>query len=351
MSNSRHPAPLPAARLHSRKGPLPDWRGPAGAPKLAASEATVMAKSAGIHHITGIAGEPRRHVAFYTRTLGLRMVKKTVNFDDPGTWHLYYGNETGAPGTALTFFIWDAMAKGRQGTGQAIETAFAIPEGSIGYWTARLAEQGVAREPPERRFGETVLALRDPNGLSLALAGTKAAAALPGWSNGDVPAEHAIRGFHGITLWVEDPAPTAALMADVFGFAPAGREGKRHRFTSSGGPLGTVVDLHETAGVASGQFGLGTLHHVAFRAANDADQREMASRVRQLGLQPTDQIDRQYFRSVYFREPGGVLFEIATDDPGFTRDEPKESLGTALKLPPWYEERRAAIEKALPPLA
>jgi glyoxalase family protein len=309
-----------------------------------------MTKSAGIHHITGIAGEPRRHVAFYTRTLGLRMVKKTVNFDDPGKWHLYYGDETGSPGTALTFFIWDDTGTGYQGAGQAIETAFAIPEHSIGYWTARLADQGVAADAPQRRLGETVIELRDPNGLSLALVGAQVASALPGWSNGEIPAEHAIRGFHGVTLWVADPAPTAALIADVLGFARAASEGDRHRLVGGTGPLGTIVDLRAVPGIKLGQFGPGTLHHVAFRAANDADQRAMADRLRQLGFTPTDQKQRQYFRSVYFREPGGVIFEIATDDPGFTLDEPRETLGTALKLPPWYESRRAEIEKALPPL-
>jgi len=310
-----------------------------------------MTKSAGIHHITGIAGEPRQHVVFYTRVLGLRLVKKTVNFDDPGTWHLYYGNETGAPGTALTFFIWDHALAGHAGIGHAVETAFVVPEGSIGFWSGHLAEKGVAHDAPAQRFGKTVITLRDPNGLPLALVGEPAAADLPGWSNGDVPAEHAIRGFHGITLWVADPAPTAALLADVFGFAPAGQEGERYRMLADAGALGSVVDLLAMPGEPHGAFGVGTLHHVAFRAASDADQREMANRVRQLGFAPTDQIERQYFRSVYFREPGGVIFEIATDQPGFTLDEPREALGTALKLPPWYESKRAAIEAKLPALS
>jgi glyoxalase family protein len=309
-----------------------------------------MAKSAGIHHITGIAGEPRRHVAFYTRMLGLRMVKRTVNFDDPGTWHLYYGDEIGAPGTALTFFIWHRGAPGHQGAGQAIETAFAIPKRSVDYWTERLAERGIATESPEQRFGETSIRLRDPDGLRLALVAADEVATLPGWWNGDVPAEHAIRGFHGIALWVADPAPTAAVLTDVLGFAPAASEGPCRRFLGSGGPLGRSVDLRSAPDAAPGRLGPGTLHHLAFRATGDADQRAMAGQAREAGLTPTDQKDRQYFRSVYFREPGGVLFEIATDDPGFTRDEPRETLGTALKLPPWYEDRRAEIEQALPPL-
>jgi glyoxalase family protein len=310
-----------------------------------------MGKSAGIHHITGIAGNPRRHVAFYTDVLGLRLVKKTVNFDDPDTWHLYYGDESGSPGTALTFFLWDQAATGRAGTGQAVETAFAIPENAIGYWTGRLVEKGIPHEAPEKRFGQTVLGLKDPDGLRLELIGSAEAARKPGWSNGEVPADHAIRGFFGVTLWVEDPAPTARILTEVFGFAATGSQDTRHRFAADGAELGTVVDLRATPGFLPGALGRGTLHHVAFRAATDADQRAMAGEATGLGLRPTGQIDRVYFRSVYFREPGGVLFEIATDDPGFTVDESKEALGRSIRLPPWYEARRPAIEAALPPLA
>jgi glyoxalase family protein len=305
--------------------------------------------TAGIHHITGIAGAPRRNVEFYTRALGLRMVKRTVNFDDPSTWHLYYGNETGAPGTALTFFIWDHAPAGRLGAGQAVETAFAIPESSLGYWLARLIEKGVVHDAPEKRFGETVIGLRDPNGLRLELVGARAAATAPGWAGGEVAAEHAIRGFHGITLWLEDPGPTAKVLTEVLGFAAKASEEFRQRFAAAG-PLGANVDLRNVPRAFAASQGAGTLHHVAFRAAGDADQAAMADAARRLGLRPTDQIDRRYFRSVYFREPGGVLFEIATDDPGFTLDEPEASLGTALKLPPWYEKERAEIEQALPPL-
>jgi glyoxalase family protein len=307
----------------------------------------IMTRSAGIHHITGIAGSPRRHVEFYTRMLGLRLVKRTVNFDDPGSWHLYYGNEIGAPGTALTFFIWDEAAAGRPGTGQAVETAFAIPEASVGHWVSRLVEKAVPHDAPEKRFGDTVIGLRDPHGLRLELVGTRAASE-PGWA-GEVPAEHAIRGFFGVTLWLENPAPTAAVLTEVFGFAPKKSEESRQRFSGEG-PLGANIDLRSVPRAFAGSLGPGTLHHVAFRAAGDKEQAAMADRARRLGLRPTDQIDRRYFRSVYFREPGGVLFEIATEDPGFTLDEPKESLGTALKLPPWHEQKRAEIEQMLPPL-
>jgi glyoxalase family protein len=310
-----------------------------------------VGKSAGIHHITGIAGNPRRHVAFYTDVLGLRLVKKTVNFDDPGTWHLYYGDETGSPGTALTFFLWDGAATGRAGAGQAVETAFAIPESAIGYWTGRLVEKGIPHETPEKRFGQTVIGFKDPDGLRLDLVGSAAAAARPGWSKGEVPPEHAVRGFFGVTLWVDDPAPTARILTEIFGFAAAGSQGTRHRFAAGGEALATVVDLRATPGFVPGALGRGTLHHVAFRAATDADQRTMAGEAAHLGLRPTEQIDRVYFRSVYFREPGGVLLEIATDGPGFTVDEPKEALGSSIRLPPWHEARRSTIEASLPPLA
>ena len=308
-----------------------------------------MTGSAGIHHITGIAGSSRRNVDFYRRVLGLRLVKRTVNFDDPSTWHLYYGNETGAPGTALTFFIWDNRPPGRPGVGQAVETAFAVPESSIGYWTSRLVEKSVAHGAPEKRFGETVIGLRDPDGQRLELVGSRTVAAEPGWAGGDVPPEHGIRGFFGITLWLEEPAATAKVLIQVLRFARKGSEDSRERFVAPG-PLGANVDLRSVPRAFAGSLGPGTLHHVAFRAAGDADQAAIADALRRLGLRPTDQIDRRYFRSVYCREPGGVLFEIATEDPGFTLDEPKASLGTALKLPPWYEEKRAEIERTLPPL-
>ena len=309
-----------------------------------------MTKSAGIHHITAIAGEPKRHVAFYTRTLGLRFVKRTVNFDDPGTWHLYYGDEVGAPGTALTFFIWKDLPKGQHGAGEAQEVAFAVPESSLDYWIKRFDARGVAHGAPTPRFGETAIALEDPDGLKLELVTEKSAAAIPGWSNGEIAAEHAIRGFHGITLEVRDPAPTARVLEQVFGFKPSGVEHNRHRYLAEGGPLGKVIDMRITPGSPRSQQGLGINHHIAFRATNDAEEMEMRRRALSLGLNATEQIDRNYFRSVYFREPGGILFEIATDDPGFTRDEPKEKLGQKVMLPPWYEAHRAKIEASLPAL-
>ncbi|MFL4984662.1 MAG: ring-cleaving dioxygenase [Xanthobacteraceae bacterium] len=310
-----------------------------------------MTRSAGIHHVTAICSNPRRNVAFYTDGLGLRMVKRTVNFDDPSTWHLYYGDETGSPGTALTFFAWGNLPPGHNGIGQTVATAFMIPERSLAYWTGRFAEKGIPHDGPARRFDQTFVALRDPDGMSLELVATKGARALPAWSGGPVPAEHAIRGFSGVRLLVGEAEPTAQVLTEALGFASQGQENSRHRFVAADGPLGTIVDLRAESGAPPGRQGAGSVHHVAFRAPDDDAELEMASAVRGLGLRPTDPIDRQYFHSVYFREPGGVLFEIATDGPGFTVDEPKEALGSSLKLPAWIEPRRAQIEAALPALA
>lgn len=308
-----------------------------------------MPKSAGIHHITAIAGEPKRHVAFYTRQLGLRFVKRTVNFDDPGSWHVYYGNEVGAPGTALTFFTWNRLPRGRHGAGEAQEVAFAIPQGALDFWIKRLDALGIAHGTPEKRFGETAIALEDPDGLKLELVASPGADAIAGWSSGEIPAAHALRGFHGITLEVSDPAPTRRVLVEVFGFKPEGIEHNRHRFLGDAA-LGRVIDLRVTPGLGRHSQGLGTNHHVAFRAKDDAEEMELRARALALGLKATEQIDRKYFRSVYFREPGGILFEIATDHPGFVVDEPKEKLGRQIMLPPWFEPERAKIEAGLPAL-
>jgi glyoxalase family protein len=304
----------------------------------------------GIHHVTAIAGRPQRNLDFYAGTVGLRFVKRTVNFDDPGTYHFYFGNETGSPGTILTFFPWEHASPGRAGVGLAETTAFRVPAGSIGYWAHRFVEKSVTCEPRGERFGEPVLAFTDPDGMSLALVGVPGAEAEPAWSNGEVPAEHAVRGFHGVTLMLEAAAPTATILTDVLGFAGAGREGAISRYRANAG-IGGVVDLHEVGGFLAGRMGRGAVHHVAFRAADDAEQAEMARKLTKDRLaQVTEQKDRQYFRSVYFFEPGGVLFEIATDVPGFTVDEPAAELGSTLKLPPFLEPRRKELEAALPPL-
>jgi glyoxalase family protein len=305
----------------------------------------------GIHHVTSIAGSARRNLDFYTRTLGLRLVKKTVNFDAPTSYHFYYGDSAGRPGTILTFFAWEGSAPGRLGIGETQETVFSIPEGSIGYWTQRLIERGVAHDPPVKRFGATTLAFRDQDGTRLALTGVKGLEATPEWSAGGVPAEHAIRGFHGVSLLLAEAGPTAAILTDVFGFAAGGSEGATQRYQAPDVGLGGLIDLRTAGEFLPARQGAGSVHHIAFRAADDAEQAAMVGKlVQDHHLQVTEQKDRNYFRSVYFREPGRVLFEIATDPPGFAIDESPDSLGRALKLPPFLEGRRASIEAALPAL-
>lgn len=312
-----------------------------------------MAKSAGIHHITGITGDGKKNFSFYTKTLGLRFVKRTVNFDDPSAWHLYYGNETGAPGSALTFFLWNGVRPGNQGTGQAVEVGYAIPKGSLGFWKKRLDAEGLSPSESER-FGDKLLSLSDAEGMKIELVETAGAASAPAWADGPAPVEHALRGFSGITLRPHNGTRTGEVLKDGFGYADGGKEndknGERQRYLGSA-DIGAHIDVVIGKDEPRGSQGAATLHHVAFRAKDDADEMEITNKIRNvLCLDTTEQIDRMYFRSVYFREPGGILFEIATDSPGFTWDEPKETLGTSLKLPPWHEKNRAAIEKALPPL-
>lgn len=306
----------------------------------------------GIHHVTAIAGPASRNVGFYTRTLGLRLVKRTVNFDDPGTWHLYYGDEAGSPGTILTFFPWEHVAPGRLGVGETQETVFRVPEGSIGYWTHRFIEKGVAFDPIEKRFGETVLSFRDPDGMCLALVAIPGAEREPAWSAGDIAPDHAIRGFHSVSLLLEEAAPTGAVLTDVLGFSQGATEGSTTRFEVPGAKLGGIVDIRAVGGFLKPRPGGGSVHHVAFRAADDAEEAAMAARLRENHrIQTTEQKDRNYFRSIYFREPGHVLFEIATDQPGFAVDEAPATLGAALKLPDFLESNRSRIESVLPSLA
>jgi glyoxalase family protein len=306
---------------------------------------------AGIHHVTAISGRAGRNLDFYTQILGLRFVKKTVNFDDPGTYHLYYGDETGHPGTVLTFFPWEHAAPGRVGVGLTRQTMFRVPSASIGYWTHRFVEKGVAHEALERRFGEPTLSFTDPDGTNLALVGIAGAEKESSWSGGGIPGEHAIRGFHGVILMLDDASPTAAILSDVLGFAEVAREPQLIRFRTNDTVFGAVLDIREAKGFLDGRMGRGAVHHVAFRAPNDAAQAEMARKLTlDHGVHTTEQIDRKYFRSVYFREPGGVIFEIATDEPGFAVDEPIAALGRELQLPSFLEPRRQQIEAALPPL-
>ena len=303
----------------------------------------------GIHHVTAITGGPQRNVDFYAGLLGLRLVKKTVNFDDPETYHLYYGDGEGSPGSIMTFFPWGDAPLGLQGTGQLTVTSFSIPESSLGYWTDRLIEYGVRFEKLIQRFDDTVVSFADPEGMRLELIASTNDARTP-WEEGTAPSEQAIRGFHHVTLSERDPTRTTKLMTDTLGFRRIEEGGGRFRFEAGDGGPGNLVDVVDGSSESRGRMGVGTVHHVAFRAEDDEHQLEIREEVAKLGYDVTPVLDRQYFRSIYFREPGGVLFEIATDPPGFAVDEDPDELGTHLKLPPWLETRRERLEEVLPPL-
>jgi glyoxalase family protein len=305
-------------------------------------------KFAGIHHVTAIADNPQKNVDFYSGILGLRLVKKTVNFDDPGSYHLYYGDAAGNPGTIMTFFSWPGAYRGRIGTGQVSTTSFAVPEDSLGYWVERLVEHGVRFEQPKKRFDETVLAFEDPDGLAVELV------ARPGRDGGEapggpVPAEHAIRGISGVTLSEQSGKATTDFLTNLLGFEKVEEEDGRMRYltTSSGG---SFADVLERPDGPAGRVAVGTVHHVAWRAPDDETQEEWREELLYHGFDVTPVLDRVYFHSIYFREPGGVLFEIATDPPGFAIDEAEGHLGESLKLPPWLEEDRERIEQSLPPV-
>ncbi len=304
----------------------------------------------GIHHVTAIAGDPQRNLDFYTGLLGLRLVKLTVNFDDPSTYHLYYGDELGHPGTILTFFPWPGAPKGRLGTGQLTVTSFSIPEAAMGFWMDRLKSHNVPFQGPIARFHERLLAFSDPEGLQLELVASEHARDWRLWKDGPVPAEFAVRGFHGVTLSEESHIQTVSLLADTLGFRKIANDGNRFRYeTAEGGP-GAIVDVLHQPESPSGVVSVGTVHHVAWRTPDDEQQKAWRQKLVEVGRNVTPMIDRKYFHSIYFREPGGVLFEIATDPPGFTVDEPAQELGTHLKLPPWLEPDRHEIEQSLPPV-
>lgn len=303
----------------------------------------------GLHHVTAIAEDPQRNVDFYTTVLGLRLVKTTVNFDAPGTYHLYYGDEAGRPSTLLTFFPWPGAPAGRQGTGMTTATAFSVPPQSLGWWQQRLRRLGVRAEDPVERPAEEVLRLRDPDGLVIELVAADGDDR-SGWDGaGDIPADLAIRGLHSVTLAEALPDPTAELLSEMLGMETGQEQAGRTRFTMAGGQPGTFVDVAATPG-SRGRQAAGTVHHIAFRAPDRETQAQWRRQLLDAGVEVTEIFDRQYFTSIYFREPGGVLLEIATDQPGFTVDEPLLELGQALKLPPWLEPDREQIAAALPAL-
>ena len=304
----------------------------------------------GLHHITAMAADPKRNLDFYTKVLGLRFVKKSVNQDDPGTYHLYYGDNTGSPGSALTFFPWPNLRRGRPGQGQAYATAFSVPAASQAFWVERLRKLNVETSPLETRFADQVLPFADPDGLKLELVFTAEPDSRAPAPSADVSAVHGIRGFHSTTLALASPAATVALLTEIMGYRAAGTSGERTRYTVGAGGPGSYVDIFTDGSVPRGLNGAGTVHHIAFRVADDAAHQAAHKLLQAHGAHVSPIIDRAYFKSIYYREPNGVLFEIATDTPGFTIDEPVETLGTVLGLPPHLEPHRAEIEAALPVL-
>jgi glyoxalase family protein len=303
----------------------------------------------GLHHVTAIASEPQRNLDFYTQVLGLRFVKRTVNFDDPGTYHFYFGDDAGSPGTILTFFPWPHARRGHAGAGEVTHTAFSVPVGSLDYWEQRLREHGVLAERTGKRFDEEVLTLSDPDGMKLELvAHANVPQIIPG-RYADVPAEYALRGFFGVTMLETNLAATEKALV-LLGFKKIAEEGSRVRFASPDGTtLGNQIDVVVDAKASYGNPGAGSVHHIAFRAKDDEAQWAWREQIaKQLSVTPI--LDRTYFHSIYFREPGGVLFELATDNPGFGIDETPETLGEALRVPEWLEADRALIEKRLLPI-
>ena len=310
-------------------------------------------KIAGLHHVTAIASDPQRSLDFYIGLLGLRLVKRTVNFDDPGTYHFYFGDARGTPGTILTFFPWPAARRGRRGVGQIEATAFSISPDSAGYWLDRFKEQHVTAERTPARFGEEVIRFTDPDGLLLELIASDSFGKTESWIDPAAarPAEHSLRGFHSVSAALEGYERTANLLTESFGYRLVEESGNRFRFAapSDAGP-GRIVDLLCMPDGRPGNVAAGSVHHIAFRARDDAEQLQWRQHLVELGYNVTPVIDRIYFHSIYFREPGGILFEIATEPPGFALDEKLDELGSHLRLPPWLDSARSEIEKILPPI-
>lgn len=300
----------------------------------------------GIHHITAIAGYAQQNFDFYVRKLGMRLVKKSVNQDDPGTYHLFYGNADGDPGSGLTFFPWAYATQGKPGVGEAVSVGLAVPSGSMKYWTEHLSEEGIDFEGQEKSFGKTVFRFKDPDLMQLELVFDEKVDDLPAWSGGTVPQEYGIRGFWGTTLHLQEVEPTAVVLEEVFGFNLTNEKDNQKLYTTDAAFGGSVIIENVKPKLSSN--GKGSIHHVAFRAKDDDHLAELREKVLVLGLYPTEFIDRHWFHSVYFRSPGGVLFEIATDGPGYVVDEDADKLGQKLILPPWLESKREMIEKRLP---
>jgi glyoxalase family protein len=304
----------------------------------------------GLHHITAIAGEAQRNYDFYTQVLGLRLVKKTVNFDDPGTYHFYYGDEVGTPGSILTFFPWEGIRKGRTGNGMATEIGYSVPKESLAFWTNRFKQFNVVYQPVNERFGEQFIRFEDRDGLLLNLVATQSTDNRKPWTTNDVSKDVATTGFHSIVLTVRKSEPTARVLTELFGYKLSSQDGNRYRLATDAIDTANIVDIVEEPNGQPGINAGGTNHHVAFRVKDDNILMEFREKVKSAGLNITDKIDRNYFYSLYFREPGGILFELASDNPGFATDESVSELGTHLMLPGQYETSRKKIEEVLPVL-
>lgn len=310
----------------------------------------MTATTSGLHHVTAIGGDPQGNIDFYITGLGLRLVKKTVNFDSPGTYHLYYGDDAGSPGSLMTFFPWKGVGAGRIGAGQSTTTAFSVPAGSLGWWSDHFADLGVGSTITTENSTEERLSLRDPDGLQLDLVASSIADPRNPWDSASVPAEYAVRGQHSSVLTVNDPAGTSRVLVDELGMRLVSEQGNRLRFAAGDEVSGRIVDVIADPRAEQGLTAGGTVHHIAFRTPDGETQKLWREQLVDHGYQVTEILDRQYFTSIYFREPGGVLFEIATDTPGFDIDEPLLELGRSLKLPPWLEPSREAIEHAVIPV-
>ena len=309
----------------------------------------------GLHHVTAVTRDAQINVDFYRNVLGQRFVKKTVNFDAPDSYHFYFADEIGTPGTVLTFFVWPNVKRGIRGNGETAAVAYNIPAGSIGFWQEHLESKAVPTHPVEQRFGMEVLPFDDPDGMRVELIASDASPEVRYWEQGPIPQDYALRGFHSVTLWLADIEPTADLLVNQMGYTFAGQEGNRPRFVGGPSSLANTLDIlyrpAEPEDISEeAVFGAGSIHHIAFRVPTNEMQLEYQSTLRAAGYGVTPVRDRNYFHSIYYREPGGVLFEIATEGPGFAIDEPVNTLGESLKLPEWFEPNRSVIEQELPPI-
>ena len=307
-------------------------------------------KILGLHHITAIAGPAKANLDFYTKVLGLRLLKKTVNFDDPGTYHLYYGDEKGSPGTILTFFPYEGIARGRTGTGAASNIGYSVPEGGFEFWINRFEAHGVNFDPPREKFGEQVLPFQDPDGLQLEMVVPKNKDSRQPWETAEIKENVATRGFHHVTLSLRSVRATVEILTELLGYRLLEQKENHYRYMTDAVENAAIIDLLELPAGTRGNGGAGSIHHLAFRVKNEEVLMKYRDKAEARGLNITGKIDRNYFYSLYFREPGGVLFEIATDKPGFAIDEAPDKLGSSLLLPPQYEARRERIEAILPKL-